>query len=465
MNARLNFPRIAVSALRGGSGKTILSIGLTAAWAQSGKSVAPFKKGPDYIDAGWLGFAANRHCYNLDTYFCSSELVRENFYRHGMGHDIALIEGNRGLYDGIDVAGNTSTSEIAKLVDAPVLLVLDCTKSTITMAALVLGCQQFDPDTTIAGVVLNRVAGMRHAGILTRSIEHHTGIPVVGAIPKLRQQDFPERHMGLVPTPEHGWATHSIRTAASVVKENLDLDRILSLAIPTKTVSEPEVAICPVEAPKKEQVRIGVIRDAAFQFYYPENFEALKAEGAELIFINALDDTHLPEIDALYIGGGFPETHASTLAANQGLRSGVKAAALAGMPIYAECGGLMYLGEGISIDGMQYGMCGVFPIRFSVSEKPQGHGYVRVRVTEENPFYPVGTEIRGHEFRYSRVEHMKGCDMALTMERGVGVRHKQDGLIKENVMASYTHIHALGTPEWAPGLVGKAKAYRKKKNS
>ena len=462
MIERLNFPRIAVSALKGGSGKTILSIGLTAAWAQSGKSVAPFKKGPDYIDAGWLGFAANRHCYNLDTYFCSTDIVKDSFYRHGEGADIALIEGNRGLYDGIDVAGNTSTADIAKLLDAPVLLVLDCTKSTITMAALVLGCQQFDPDTKIAGVMLNRVAGMRHAGILTRSIEHHTGIPVVGAIPKLRQQDFPERHMGLVPTPEHGWATHSIRTAASIVKEHLDLDRIFEMARPTREIIEADVPVIEVSRLEAAPVRIGVVKDAAFQFYYPENLEALAAEGAELVMINSLEDGTLPEVDALYIGGGFPETHASTLAANQTLREAIFAVAEAGMPIYAECGGLIFLGEEISIDGMQYPMCGVFPIRFSVSRKPQGHGYVRVRVDGDNPFYPDGTEIRGHEFRYSRVEHMRGCDLALAMERGVGVRHKRDGLTKHNVLASYTHIHALGTPEWAPGLVGKAREFKQR---
>ncbi|MCW7754981.1 cobyrinate a,c-diamide synthase [Desulfobotulus sp. H1] len=462
---RYDIPRITISALRGGSGKTILSIGLAAAWTQAGMKVAPFKKGPDYIDAGWLAFATGRHCYNLDTYLCEPDVVRTSFFRHSQKTDIALIEGNRGLYDGIDLAGSTSTADIAKLVDAPVLLCLDVTKSTRTMAALVLGCLHFDPEVRICGVILNRVAGTRHAGILTKTIEHHTGVPVLGAIPKLREQDFPERHMGLVPSQEHGWASHSIRTAAAVVKEHVDLERLLRLSQPT-VLRNPEKnksfhkAITTEEKP----VTIGFIKDAAFQFYYPENLEALEEEGAVLVPVSSLEDGRLPDIDALYIGGGFPETHAAALVGNASLRKEILEAANNGLPIYAECGGLMYLGEALVLDGTCYPMCGVFPVRFGFSEKPQGHGYVRVTVDGDNPFYPKGLSILGHEFRYSRVEAIEeGIPMAFSMGRGVGIGKGRDGLVFRNTLAAYTHIHAMGTPQWAPSLVAQARLFRASK--
>ncbi|TWI75523.1 hydrogenobyrinic acid a,c-diamide synthase (glutamine-hydrolysing) [Desulfobotulus alkaliphilus] len=460
---RYDIPRIAIAALRGGSGKTILSIGLAAAWTQTGIGVAPFKKGPDYIDAGWLAFATGRHCYNLDTYLCEPHVVRTSFFRHSQGSDIALIEGNRGLYDGIDLAGNTSTADIAKLIDAPVLLCLDVTKSTRTMAALVLGCLHFDPDVRICGVVLNRVAGTRHAGILTKAIEHHTGVPVLGAIPKLRDQDFPERHMGLVPTQEHGWATHSIRTSAAVVRENVDMDRVFSLAQPLSPQADQkkDPLISDSLSIKESSVKIGFLKDAAFQFYYPENLEALEAEGAELIPIHSLEDQELPEIDALYIGGGFPETHATSLTANASLRKSIFEAAHAGLPIYAECGGLMYLGEALILDGTSYPMCGVFPVRFGFSDKPQGHGYVRVTVEKKNPFFPEGLSILGHEFRYSRVEYLQeDVPMVFSMGRGTGITKGRDGLIFKNTLAAYTHIHALGTPQWAPAMVNRARMFK-----
>ena len=218
-----------IAALRGGSGKTILSTGLIAAWKKCNKSIAPFKKGPDYIDTGWLALAAGRPCYNLDTFLLETPQILQSFIAHTRKNDIAVIEGNRGLFDGIDLAGSTSTGELAKLLKTPVLLCVDCTKITRTMAAVISGLIQFDPDVMIKGVVLNRVAGSRHERILRDNIEHYCGIPVLGAIPKLRIQIFPERHMGLVPTPEHDWAGESIDTAAQVATEHIDLDAIYKL--------------------------------------------------------------------------------------------------------------------------------------------------------------------------------------------------------------------------------------------
>ncbi|MEJ2219423.1 MAG: cobyrinate a,c-diamide synthase [Desulfobacterales bacterium] len=479
----MNFPRIMVAALRGGSGKTILSIGLIAAWKKSKKSIAPFKKGPDYIDTGWLALAAGRPCYNLDTFLLETPQILQSFMAHTRKDDIAVIEGNRGLYDGIDLAGSTSTAELAKLLKTPVLLCVDCTKITRTMAAVISGLIQFDPDVMIKGVVLNRVAGSRHERILRDNIEHYCGIPVLGAIPKLRTQIFPERHMGLVPTPEHDWAGESIDSAAQVAFEHIDLDAIYELIQDLPQINtedrvqktEDREQVKEVRRQKSEErnkvlgadaerPKIGIIRDSAFQFYYPENIDALKQAGAETIFISPLDEKSLPDLDALYIGGGFPETHAQELAQNESFRKELKAMAEDGLPIYAECGGLMYLGEELVLEKKSYPMVGILPLTFDFYSRPQGHGYTVVTVENENPFYEVGTEIRGHEFHYSRVKHWSGeeKDLIFRMQRGVGITEDRDGICYKNVLATYTHIHALGTPHWARALVRNAIAYQNK---
>lgn len=458
-------PGLFVSALRGGSGKTILTIGITAALRSLGKCVAPFKKGPDYIDAGWLSLAAGNPCYNLDTYLIDHDTVVSSYLTNSakLGADIAIVEGNRGLFDGIDIDGKTSTAETAKLLQSPVILVLDCTKSTRTMAAAVLGCLHFDPDLVIGGVILNRIAGPRHKNNLINNIEYHTGVPVIGAVPKLRSHDFPERHMGLVPTPEHAWAHDSVRSAEKVIRDHVDVPRLISLA----ETAVPFERCCRVAtndgAAVSQRPVIGVIRDAAFQFYYPENIEALQAAGAEVVEISPLRDRALPAVlDGLYIGGGFPETHARELAENAGFREELLARVKGGMPLYAECGGLIYMGEELEVDGEIHPMTGLFPLSFSVSKRPQGHGYVVAEVTAENPFFNVGTTLKGHEFRYSKITRWdrKAHDAAFTMARGTGMADKADGITKYNALATYTHIHALGTPSWAPSFVSKALQYK-----
>ena len=461
-----------IAALRGGSGKTILSIGLIAAWKKRNKSIAPFKKGPDYIDTGWLALAANRPCYNLDTFLLQSPQILQSFLTHTHSEDIAVIEGNRGLYDGIDLAGSTSTAELAKLLKTPVLLCVDCTKITRTMAAVIAGLIQFDPDVVIKGVVLNRVAGARHERILRDNIEHYCGIPVFGAIPKLKTQIFPERHMGLVPTPEHDWAAESTGAAARIAAEHIDLDAVFEriqdlpplkvTAAGRESTGDSLTVNIETGSPRP---RIGIIRDSAFQFYYPENIDALKDAGAEIVYLSPLTQNKLPPLDALYIGGGFPETHAHQLAENQDFRKALKEMAEDGLPIYAECGGLMYLGQELVLDEKSYPMVGVLPLTFDFYQRPQGHGYTVVTVENDNPYYEIGAEIRGHEFHYSRVLKWSGAekDLVFRMQRGVGITKDRDGICYKNVMATYTHIHALGTPHWAPALVRNALAYQQKK--
>ena len=455
-----------ISALRGGSGKTILSVGIIAAWKQQGKTVIPFKKGPDYIDAGWLALAAGQPCYNLDSFLLDQAQLLKSYTRHAAPSGVSVVEGNRGLYDGIDLKGSTCTAELAKLLGLPVVLCLDCTKSTRTMAAVLLGCLHFDADVSIQGVVLNRVAGSRHERILRSSIEHHCGVPVIGAIPAMDSQ-FPERHMGLVPTLEHDWAAGSVNAVSRVVKECLDLDRLEAIAHQALPIKAPEYPSFDRPEPlHMERPRVGIIKDSAFQFYYPENIEALILEGAELVFLSPLAQEHLPDLDALYIGGGFPETHARILAENTGFRSELKNLAEEGLPIYAECGGLMYLGKEIVLEDAAYPMVGVLPVVFGLSQKPKGHGYTIVTVAGKNPFYPEGMEIRGHEFHYSWVasfEETADCRLVFSMKRGTGFLNHRDGVCYKNVLATYTHIHASGTPEWARAMVRNAVAFRRLK--
>ncbi len=466
----LEFPRIIIAALRGGSGKTILSIGLITAWKKSGKRIAPFKKGPDYIDSGWLALAADRPCYNLDSFLLKAEDNLRSFISHSLNCDIAVIEGNRGLYDGIDLEGSTSTAQLAKLLKSPVVLCVDCTKITRTMAAVVSGCLQFDPEVLIKGVILNRVAGIRHEKKLRDSIEHYCGIPVLGAIPKLEKQYFPERHLGLVPTPEHDWAGDSINAISEVAAQHLNLDQIAKIAR-----NAPKFQWQAGDKKSKAQLqtsdtrsghstpRVGIMRDSAFQFYYPENIEALALAGADVLFVSPLTGESLPELDALYIGGGFPETHARQLAENTGFSRRLKALAHDGLPIYAECGGLMYLGQELILDGRPYPMVGIFPLVFDFYERPQGHGYTVVTVEAENPYYKVGMEIKGHAFHYSRVSKWTGSEKNLIfrVKRGVGISKDMDGILYKNVLATYTHVHAVGTPEWARALVRNAVRFNK----
>jgi len=481
---KTGFPGIVISALRGGSGKTIFSVGIIAALTQCGFTISPFKKGPDYIDAGWLALAADRPCYNLDTYLISKETISGSFDCYVKDSDLAIVEGNRGLYDSIERTGQTSTAELAKYLNLPVILCIDGTKTTRTMAAVVMGCQHFDPQVKIKGVILNRVAGPRHENNLRTCIEHYCDLPVLGAVPKLRNQAFPERHMGLVPTPEHSWANTSIQTISDVISKHIDLEEIVRLAgyggnLRPKAAGAKQSNQTELKRPGKPQLvtessvcfekietsgpapRIGIIRDSAFQFYYPENLESLTAAGAELVFTSPLSEKRLPKIDALYIGGGFPETHAKELAANETYRKQIREYAENGLPIYAECGGLMYLGKQLQLQADVFDMVGFFPLVFNLNKRPQGHGYTIINVDRENPFYTIGTQIRGHEFHYSKVIQSPDISAQLVfhVERGAGIVDGRDGICRKNVLATYTHIHALGTRQWAEQVVAAARSF------
>jgi cobyrinic acid a,c-diamide synthase len=439
-----------------------------AAWREKGLFIAPYKKGPDYIDAGWLSAAAGHLCYNLDPFLIGPDKILSSFSSHFGNADCAVIEGNRGLYDGMDSAGTYSTAELAKLLKSPVILILDCTKVTRTAGAMVLGIRKFDAKVDLKAVVLNQIAGARHENLIREVIERYCGVPVLGAIPKLGRDILSERHMGLTPFQEHPEVEKAISLASGTARKYIDLDRILEIArqAPALKIPGQRNSISSVRTPMVRgtgKAVIGIIRDSAFQFYYPENFEELEKRGATLLEVSALTADRLPEIDALYIGGGFPETNAIALAKNETFRESLKKAIEAGLPVYAECGGLMYLGKELLLDGKAYPMAGVFPLKFGLEKKPQAHGYTIVEVDRQNPFYAPGTILKGHEFHYSRVVESgrgEGISFSFRMIRGQGIEEKLDGICYKNTLATYTHLHAYGAPEWAEGLVRQAMLYK-----
>ncbi|MFP4036217.1 MAG: cobyrinate a,c-diamide synthase [Desulfobacteraceae bacterium] len=457
-------PRIMIAALKGGSGKTVVSLGLARAWKDMGLAIAPFKKGPDFIDPGWLGLAAGRPCHNLDSFMMSPDSMVFSFLSHTRSADLGLIEANRGIFDGLDMEGGCSSAELAHLLKTPVILIIDVSMTTRTVAALVKGCQVFDPDMDLRGVILNRVGGERQEKLIRGAVEHYCATPVIGSIKRLPRSPFPERHMGLFPHREQEKGEEAVAWAGELIRNSLDLDALWEIGGTAPTLQLEARLKRPalrVGSSGREALRprIGVIRDKAFWFYYPENLTALEELGAELVEINALSDPAMPEVDALYIGGGFPETQAEALAQNQGFLEDLRRLIEEGLPVYAECGGLVYLGEALVVGGSAYPMTGALPVRFVLEKKPQGHGYTILEAVGKNPYYEKGTVLRGHEFHYSRPVFTgpgEPVEPVFKVRRGRGLNGEWDGLTRKNVLAVYTHVHAAGTPFWAEHLVEKA---------
>lgn len=456
-------PRLIIAGLSGGAGKTMVSLGLARAWARQGRIVIPFKKGPDYIDAAWLALAAQNKASNLDPFLMREETLRALFWNRAQDAQLCCIEGNRGLFDGKDLQGSCSTASLARLLQAPVVLVMDCTKMTRTAAAIVAGCLNFEPDTPIAGVICNRVAGERHREMLKQCIEHYTELPVLGTLPKAIAP-ISERHMGLVSSFEHQNHEAALENLADAMEQHCDLEQLWEIA--DKAPDEPQArtladSLWPQDA-AKPVVPIGVIRDAALWFYYEENIEALRRAGAQIVELSLLEDKDWPEIGGLYLGGGYPELHTEALARNNRVRQRVRQLVEMGMPVFAECGGFMYLCESILHEGHSMPMAGVFPVRIELTPRPQGLGYVEAFVDHETPFFRKGGTLQGHEFHYSRAHAADGAELtfAFKLRRGQGILAGLDGLVHKQTLASYTHIHALGVPEWAHNFVAAAGHFR-----
>lgn len=488
MNTTASIPRLMVSGLSGGGGKTLAALGLVRAFTRRGLTVKPCKKGPDYIDSAWLGLASGLTPTNLDPYFLSEARLLALFSHVTAGADMALIEGNRGLYDGRDLEGSCSTAALARTLNAPILLILTVTKMTRTAAAIIAGLASFEP-VSLAGVMLNRVGSSRHAALIRRSIETYTGIPVIGELPRLTVNPIPERHMGLVSMHDEGTAScgnekllQALDNLADLLEKHADVDAALAIArsasplvvaqpfweerpeeliggplspAPPHSHAEsatPPLQDSPAHAPDrvsseesgrqhpvptlpsavKAPVSIGYVRDAALWFYYEENLEALRRAGARLVELSILSPEPWPcdELNGLYLGGGFPEMVPERIAASPHLEE-LRALSRAECPIYAECGGFMILCREIRIDGRDYPMAGLFPARAEFYLRPQGLGYVEATVERENPFHPRGSVLRGHEFHYSCCVPLGELEPTLSLSPGVGMSgpgHRARGL-------------------------------------
>ncbi len=451
---------ILVAATQKSSGKTMVATGLCAALAARGVVVQPFKKGPDYIDPMWLSRAAGRSCYNLDFNCMQESEIVSVFTARRAGTDIAVIEGNKGLFDGVDLDGRDSNAALAGLLGAPVLLVVDTVGMTRGIAPLVLGHANFDPGLRISGIILNKVGGPRHEGKLRAALEHYTDIPVIGAIGRDRALEIPERHLGLVPANECGEADLAVARLRRAIADGVDLDRVVEVAGSARR-SAAIGGTSPCARIRRAALRIGIARDAAFGFYYPDDLEALAEAGADLVPFDCLNDSALPAVDGLFIGGGFPETQMAALEANQGMLESLREAIEGGLPTYAECGGLMYLSRSLTWRGETREMVGVLPGDAVMHPRPQGRGYVLLEATGASPPWVMPATASGsarrvaaHEFHYASLENLPdGLDYAYRVLRGHGIDGRHDGIVQGNLLASFSHIRDVEGNRWTARFV------------
>lgn len=443
-----------IAATHKSSGKTTITTGLAAALARRGKTVQPFKKGPDYIDPMWLGRAAGRACRNLDFHTMADAEIVATFCSYDLAADISLVEANKGLFDGVDVEGQDSNAALAAMLGAPVVLVIDTLGMTRGIAPLLLGYQRFDPGVRIAGIILNKVGGPRHEGKLRASVERYTDLPVLGAIGRDASLEIPERHLGLVPANESAAADSVIGRLADTVENGIDVDQLIAIGGNAEgPCAEP--VMFPRRACRSADVRIAVARDAAFGFYYPDDLDALTNAGAEIVPVDMLHDPALPDVDGLFIGGGFPETQMAALEANRSLRRSVRSAIKSGMPTYAECGGMMYLARSLRWNGETREMVGVIPADAVMHRHPQGRGYVLLEETGNSP-WPAPVSARAplrfpaHEFHYASLDGLPpDLPYAYNVLRGHGIDGHRDGIVLGNLMASFSHLRDVEGNRWA----------------
>ncbi len=456
-----------ISAAHKSSGKTTLSVGICAALRERGLSVQPYKKGPDYIDPLWLSLASGRSCLNLDFFTMRREAIISQFSQLMQHADIGLIEGNKGLYDGLDLDGSNSNAALAALLDAPVILVIDACGMTRGIAPLILGYQAFDRDIRIAGVILNKVGGSRHEAKLRRVIEHYTDVPVIGSVHRAKELELVERHLGLMPSNEAPEAEAKILAMGRSVAAQVDLARIIDIAGTARAPAPVMHDAASVDALTRADVRIGCPRDRAFGFYYPGDLEALENAGAELVVFDTLTDTRLPRVDGLFIGGGFPETVMTELEANAAMRAEIRGFVDSGGPLYAECGGLMYLARRLTWGAQTCDMVGVIPGDVRMHERPQGRGYVRLKETAHHcwPRLDDAGEapvIPAHEFHYSALDNLDaGLTYAFEVLRGTGIDGRHDGLVYKNMLAGYTHMRATSYNQWPRRFVAHVRACKR----
>ncbi|MEF3275671.1 MAG: cobyrinate a,c-diamide synthase [Chloroflexus sp.] len=457
----MQLPRLLLAAPMSGSGKTTITAGLIAALRRRGLRVAPFKCGPDYIDPGYHSLAAGQPCYNLDSWLIPPDQIAGVLARRSAGVDLALIEGVMGLFDGYAGDDDTgSSAHIARLTTTPVIIVLDARAMARTAAALIAGLRDFDRRLQIGGVILNRVGSSRHATLVSTAIEQEVGVPVLGYLPRAEALTLPERHLGLTPVAEPGRWQEWLDVVADHVIATIDLDRLLAIAATAPPLSIP--APLPIPPAAGPSPRIAIARDEAFNFIYPDNLDLLRTAGAELVFFSPLHDSDLPsDVAAIYLCGGFPELYAAQLSANQGMLNAIRAAAAAGMPVYAECGGLMYLTETlIDQQGQVWPMAGVLPGCSRMTARLT-LGYRTVKAQSETWLWRAGETLRGHEFHYSvwAERPPELSPLYVCLPDVMRPQLVNEGVVLGQTLASYIHLHFLSCPEAAGRFVTAAQRF------
>jgi cobyrinic acid a,c-diamide synthase len=446
-----------VAGTASGVGKTTVALALMATLRERGYRVQPFKCGPDFLDAGHHSAICGRPSRNLDTWMLDGSANRAIFLSASRDADVAVVEGMMGLYDGAADGGEDgSAAQIAKLLDLPVVLVLDAGKSARSIAAVVKGFESFDPEVRFAGIVLNRVGSDRHYSLLETAIRSVTTTPLLGRLPTDPALAIPERHLGLQTTEETTSVENRLATFAHAGQQSLDLAPLLDLVYQS-AMAEGEAI--PASFPGQTRVRIGIARDKAFSFYYEDNFDLLRENGAEIVPFSPLADAELPpNLDGLYLGGGYPELHADALSRNALMCAGIRALAETGKPVYAKCGGMIYLGKSLTtLDGQSYAMTGLLPMEFAMTQRLVQFGYVEVEFVEKCLLGEKGTRVRGHSFHCSRVRAGSAMPTAYQLNYSLSGREEPEGYQYRNVLASYVHLHFRANPILARSLVMAAQ--------
>lgn len=462
----IKIPRIILAGDRSSAGKTTISVGIMALLKEQGKTVQPFKVGLDYIDPSYHSMITGKQGGNLDGYLMSDKAITEAFIHSSEGADIAIIEGVRGLYEGLESLSDVgSTAQIAKVLKTPVILIVDAQSITRSTAAIVKGYRDFDRGVNIRGVILNKIGSERHAEKARMAIEKYTGVEVLGAIPRSNSMKLTMRHLGLIPAREGASRVEGFDVKLEKIKEtirdNLNLARIAEIASEAPAIRElkPEIFV----KSNATGVKIGLALDEAFNFYYKDNIDLLQCRGAEIVHFSPVHDKELPDVDGLIIGGGYPEIFSAELAQNDSMRKSVFEASRQGMPIYAECGGLMYLMKSLEIeDGSRHDMAGVFEGVASMKHV-RTIGYVAGRFEMDTPIGQEGAQFKGHEFHHSVITDISpNARFACRLDRGMGITNGLDGLISDNTLATYTHLHAASYIPLARKFVESCGVYHEK---
>lgn len=454
-------PRILITGTHSGSGKTTITTGIMGLLTKQGYNVNPFKVGPDYIDPSYHYAATGSFSRNLDCWMMSPNKVYELFTKAAAKDGVNIIEGVMGLFDGSSgISDEGSSAQVAKLTKTPVILVVDVKSTARSAAALVLGFQKFDPELNVAGVILNRVGSERHLDLVREAIDEYCGIPVVGYIRKNHLLELPSRHLGLIPTGEGGGLGDKVAALADIIGEGIDIPKLLEIAESAPEIEPPEKLELFPDPEGGKRVRIGIALDEAFSFYYRDALDMLQHQGGDLVPFSPIHDQVLPEkLDGLYIGGGYPEIYVEALSNNRSMLQSIKAFGEEGKPVYGECGGLMYLTQGITdTNGDFYPMVGLIPGKAIMKEKLVSLGYVTARCAKDTLLGPQAMTLKGHEFHYSELEgEIKEDDLAFEVVRNRSGKRVRVGYAKGNILASYIHIHFGTNIESAVNFVEKCR--------